>query len=177
MTLLTMSGVMTAGLSESFACLPPVTAPAAASRMVRVLRPSPPPMRMISSRASSSMATVPSNPRGLAMARSISVPRSASSSDSSLTTTERLSNGLITEKLGFSVVAPMKVTSRFSTLGNRASCWDFEKRCTSSMNRTVSLCEVTSRPWARSRTARTSLTPEVTAESSSKARPDCLATM
>lgn len=78
-------------------------------------------------------------PRGFDTARSITVRSSSGSNDSSLTTTERLSSGLITEKLGFSVVAAMKVTSRFSTLGNNASCCDLEKRCTSSMNRTVSL--------------------------------------
>ena len=83
----------------------------------------------------------------------------------------------MTEKLGFSVVAPMKVTSRFSTAGSSASCWDLEKRCTSSMNSTVSLPCDTSRSWARFSTSRTSLTPDVTAESSSNSRPDCLATM
>lgn len=43
------------------------------------------------------------------------------------------------------VVAPIKVTSRFSTAGSSASCWDLEKRCTSSMNSTVSRPRDTSR--------------------------------
>ena len=43
----------------------------------------------------------------------------------------------MTEKNGFSVVAPMKVTQRFSTAGSRASCWALLKRWTSSTNSTV----------------------------------------
>ena len=117
------------------------------------------------------------SPCSLAMARLMSVSRSDGSNDSSLTTTERLSNGLMMEKLGFSVVAAMNVTSLFSTLGSNASCWDLENRCTSSMNSTVSWPSDTSLSCARLSTSRTSLTPEVTADNSSNTRPDCLATI
>ena len=177
MTFDTTSGVMMGRFAPFFRSLSPVSAPAAASRMVSVLRASPPAMRMISSTASSVILISLSRPCLLAMARLISVFRSSGSSDSSLTTTDRLSSGLMTEKLGFSVVAAMKVTSRFSTLGSNASCCDLEKRCTSSMNNTVSLPSETRRSCARLSTSRTSLTPEVTADSSSKTRPDCLATI
>ncbi len=85
---------------------------------------------------------------------------------------ERESRGEFTEKLGFSVVAATSVTHRFSTLGRSASCWDLEKRCTSSMKRTVSSPPVASRRRASSTTVRTSLTPAVTAESSTKRRPE-----
>ena len=49
---------------------------------------------------------------------------------------DRDSSGEMTEKLGFSVVAAIRVTSRFSTAGSSTSCWVLEKRCTSSMNST-----------------------------------------
>ena len=127
---------------------------------------------MISLTAASSILTSPFKPRLSSTARAMSVARSDGSNDSSLTTTERDSNGLMTEKLGFSVVAPMKVTSRFSTAGSSASCCDLEKRCTSSMNRTVSVPSPTSLRRARASTSRTSFTPDVTADSSSNARPD-----
>ena len=177
MTFDTTSGVMTGRFAPFLRSLSPVSAPAAASRMVSVLRASPLAMRMISSTASSRIRTSLFSPRSSSTARLMRVLRSSGSSDSSLTTTDRLSSGLMTEKLGFSVVAAMKVTSRFSTLGNSASCCDLEKRCTSSMNSTVSLPSATSRSCARLSTSRTSLTPEVTADSSSNTRPDCLATM
>ena len=156
---------------------PSPSAPAAASRIVNDLRASPPAMRTMSSSASPSSRTVPLSPRASRTARVMTLRNSVSVSDSSLTTTDRLSNGLITEKLGFSVVAAMKVTSRFSTLGSNASCCDFENRCTSSMNSTVSRPCAMRRSWARASTSRTSLTPDVTADSSSKARPDWWATM
>ena len=89
---------------------------------------------------------------------------------------ERDSSGETTEKEGFSVVAATRVTHRFSTLGRRASCWDLEKRWTSSMNRTVSSPEAVRRLLASATTARTSLTPAVTAESSTKRRPEPRAT-
>lgn len=43
------------------------------------------------------------------------------------------------EKYGFSVVAAIRVTQRFSTAGSRESCWALEKRWISSRKRTVSL--------------------------------------
>ena len=68
------------------------------------------------------------------------------------------------------MVAAMSVTHRFSTLGSRASCWEREKRCTSSMNSTVS-SPAARRRLASVTTARTSLTPAVTADSSTNLRP------
>ncbi len=85
--------------------------------------------------------------------------------------TLRDSSGEITEKLGFSVVAAISVTQPFSTAGRSASCWLLLKRCTSSMNSTVPRPCMARLSRARSMTARTSLTPAVTAESSTKARP------
>ena len=95
----------------------------------------------------------------------------SSSNDFSWTSSERLSSGETTEKLGFSVVAATSSTVRFSTAASRASCWVLEKRCTSSMKSTVRS------PWSRRRrafsmTARTSLTPEFRADSATKWRPD-----
>ena len=83
---------------------------------------------------------------------------------------ERDSSGETTLKDGFSVVAAMSVTHRFSTLGSRASCWERENRCTSSMNSTVS-SPAAKRRLASVTTARTSLTPAVTADSSTNRRP------
>ena len=42
------------------------------------------------------------------------------------------------EKYGFSVVAAISVTVRFSTAGSSESCWALEKRWISSRNSTVS---------------------------------------
>ena len=82
---------------------------------------------------------------------------------------ERLSNGGLTSKNGFSVVAPMRVTRPVSTPGSSASCCDFENRWTSSRNRIVP-CPRSPRRWrARSSTSRTSFTPALTALSCSKA--------
>jgi len=109
------------------------------------------------------------------MARSTSWFRSSSVSGFKVSTSDRESSGAITLKLGFSVVAAISVTRRFSTAGSSTSCWALLKRCTSSTNSTVG------RPWASSRLAvsswaRTSLTPAVTAESSTKRRLVCLET-
>src|SRR5260370_680553 len=62
-----------------------------------------------------------------------------SSSDSGcrVSSSDRDNSGDTTEKNGFSVVAPMNDTQRFSTAGSSASCWVLENRCTSSMNSTV----------------------------------------
>ena len=64
----------------------------------------------------------------------------------------------MTSKLGFSVVAPMRVTDPRSTAPRRLSCWALEKRWISSMNRTARVLNI---PWrsALSMTSRTSLTP------------------
>ncbi len=93
-----------------------------------------------------------------------------------MSSSDRLSNGELTENDGFSVVAATSVTQRFSTLGSSASCWVLEKRCTSSMKRTVSSPPVARRRRASSTTWRTSFTPAVTAESSTNRRPETVAT-
>ncbi len=105
-------------------------------------------------------------------------PRTSSSvSEVRVSSSERESSGEITLKKGFSVVAATSVTQRFSTPGSRASCWALVKRCTSSTNSTVSSPDVASRWRAASMAARTSLTPAVTAETSTKARWVCLLRM
>jgi hypothetical protein len=93
----------------------------------------------------------------------------------SVSRSERDSSGEFTENDGFSVVAATRVTQRFSTLGSSASCWALEKRCTSSTNSTVSDPPVASRRRASSMTCRTSLTPAVTADSSTNLRPETVA--
>ena len=62
---------------------------------------------------------------------------SSSVSGCKVSSNDRDSSGEITEKNGFSVVAAIRVTRRFSTAGSSASCCVFENRCTSSMNSTV----------------------------------------
>ena len=63
---------------------------------------------------------------------------SSSVSGSRVSSRVRESSGEITEKNGFSVVAAIRVTQRFSTPGSSASCCALVKRCTSSTNSTVS---------------------------------------
>lgn len=75
----------------------------------------------------------------------------------------------MTEKDGFSVVAAMRVTRRFSTAGSNTSCWALLNRCTSSTKRTVLRPRASSR-LAASSSARTRGTPAVTAESSTNRR-------
>jgi hypothetical protein len=73
----------------------------------------------------------------------------------------RESSGVTSEKYGFSVVAPIRVTVPSSTAGSRTSCCAFDQRWTSSTNSTVRK----SPPLAWSITFRASATPEETAES------------
>ena len=96
---------------------------------------------------------------------------SSSDSGSRVSSSDRDSSGETTEKNGFSVVAAMRVTQRFSTAGSSASCCPLLNRCTSSMNSTVCLPYKESWVLASSMTARTSLTPAVTADSSVNRRP------
>jgi hypothetical protein len=81
----------------------------------------------------------------------------------------RLSSAELTSKYGFSVVAPMSVTSPSSTAGSSASCWALLKRWISSRKNTVGSPLVLRRCAARSMTPRTSARPACTALSSSKA--------
>jgi hypothetical protein len=73
-------------------------------------------------------------------------------------------------------VAATSVTQRFSTAGSNASCWVLEKRCTSSTNSTVSRPVIPVSRRAVSMIARTSLTPALTADSSTNVRPVSLLT-
>ncbi len=91
---------------------------------------------------------------------------SSSVRGSRVSSRERESSGEITEKYGFSVVAAIRVTQRFSTAGSRESCWALLKRWISSRKRTVSLPKPPAARRAPSMTARTSLTPAVIADSS-----------
>src|SRR5690625_3767406 len=101
---------------------------------------------------------------------------SPSSSGCNVSNSERDSSGATTVNDGFSVVAAISVTQRFSTLGNSASCCVRENRWTSSTNKTVSAPPVARCRRASSITARTSYTPAATAEISTKRRSAALAT-
>ena len=71
----------------------------------------------------------------------------------------------MTSKEGFSVVAPIRTIVPVSTAPRSASCWALLKRWISSMNSTGAprwLKRLFER--ALSKTSRTSLTPEVTAD-------------
>ena len=86
---------------------------------------------------------------------------------SSTSTRDRESRGVMTSKLGFSVVAPIRVIKPDSTWGKNASCWALLKRWISSTNNMVrapkfQFC------LALSTTASTSFLPAVTALSSTK---------
>ncbi len=77
----------------------------------------------------------------------------------------RDNSGLITSKLGFSVVAPIRVIRPDSTWGKNASCCALLKRWISSTNSTVRICRF--QFWrACSMTLSTSFLPLVTADSS-----------
>ena len=80
-------------------------------------------------------------------------------------TRERDSSGLTTEKNGFSVVAAIRLTIRSSTALSRLSCCVLENRWTSSMKSTVRRPAKVSSRFAAVMTARTSLTPESSADS------------
>ena len=82
----------------------------------------------------------------------------------------------MTENDGFSVVAATRTTWRFSTPGSRASCWALVKRWISSRNSTVWRPYMSRARLACSMTARTSLTPAVTADSSTNSRSAAVAT-
>src|SRR5271170_4653223 len=100
--------------------------------------------------------------------RSSSCCRSSAPNASSTYTWARDSNALLTSNDGFSVVAPMKVTSPRSTKGRNASCCALLKRCTSSTNRIVWRPDCASVASARATASRMSLTPASTAERAMK---------
>ena len=78
-------------------------------------------------------------------------------------------SGPVSEKKGFSVVAPTSTRRPSSTNGSSTSCCAREKRCTSSRKRMVPWPRSPSRARARSATSRTSFTPALTALSVSNA--------
>ncbi len=78
----------------------------------------------------------------------------------------------MTENDGFSVVAAMRITHPFSTPGSSASCWALVNRWISSRKSTVETPKRSRSLSAFSITCRTSRTPAVTAESSTKRRLD-----
>ena len=91
------------------------------------------------------------------------VNRSAFSNDFKTYTWQRESNGRMTSNEGFSVVAPIKVTTPVSTALSRESCCDLLKRCISSINRIGETVLKKRLPFAFSITSRTSFTPELIA--------------
>lgn len=110
--------------------------------------------------------TAPASPRSSVTALRSSARRSSSVSGSSVSSSERESSGEMIEKYGFSVVAAISVTQRFSTAGSSESCWALLKRWISSRNSTVSRPYIPDCCLALSMTARTSFTPAVIADSS-----------
>ena len=103
-----------------------------------------------------------------ASARSNSAANAASSSAFSTYTVARESSALFNSNEGFSVVAPINVTSPDSTCGKNASCWLLLNRCTSSTNKMVLRCRLARLICARSMASRISFTPDNTADSAIK---------
>ena len=123
-------------------------------------------------RASGDSSTAPASPRASVTARSMSRPRSSSVSGCRVSSSERDSSGEMTENEGFSVVAAMRMTQPFSTPGSSASCWAFVNRWISSRKRIVDAPYRSRWVMASCMTSRTSFTPAVTADSSTKRRPE-----
>ena len=133
------------------------------------MRASPPAMVTRCSRASSAIVRPAlSSPRSRRRAPGGAASSTASSSSgSSRSSRHRESSGVLSEKYGFSVVAPISVTVPSSTAGSSTSCCAFDHRCTSSTKSTVRK----SPPRAPSITLRASATPEFTAESCISSAP------
>ena len=100
---------------------------------------------------------------------STSCSSASSSSGSRRNSVLRESSGPVSEKNGFSVVAPTSTSRPSSTNGSSTSCCARLKRCTSSRKRIVPWPRSPSRARARSATSRTSFTPADTAERFSNA--------
>ncbi len=150
--------------------------PAAASKPVSARRASPPANRTNAVNASGSMPNAPSRPRASDSALITTSMRSASDNGTRATMTDRESSGAMTAKLGFSVVAATRITVRSSTPGSSASCCALLKRWISSRNNTVCRPNRSRSRAACAITSRTSFTPAVTADNSTKRRPDAPAT-
>jgi hypothetical protein len=104
------------------------------SSMFSSLRASPPEKRSMASVSFSSIFFSFSI-TSFAMALCSSSSKSSFSNDFSTYSWQRESKGRITSNEGFSVVAPIRVTTPVSTAPNRESCWDLLNRWISSMNR------------------------------------------
>jgi len=118
----------------------------------------------------------PASPRSCARAEPRTSSSSSSLSSSRVISMDLDNSGAMTLKDGFSVVAATRTTRRFSTPGNSASCCALVNRWISSRNRTVCRSYMSRSRAAASMTARTSLTPAVTADSSTNRRPAVFAT-
>ena len=105
----------------------------ASSSAFRAVRASPSLRAARNSSAPRSTSTAP------AAARSSTTSTSSAVRACRAYTRRRESSAPLTSKAGFSVVAPISVTSPSSTAGSRASCWALLKRWISSRNRIVSL--------------------------------------
>mmetsp|Transcript_24988 Transcript_24988/g.77863 ORF Transcript_24988/g.77863 Transcript_24988/m.77863 type:complete len:236 (-) Transcript_24988:134-841(-) len=96
----------------------------------------------------------------------------SASGESLLKTTrwQRELMALLSEKDGFSVVAPMREMVPFSMSESSASCCAFDQRWISSTNRMVPCCEKLRVFCARVSSSRSSFTPALAAESVRKCR-------
>ena len=113
------------------------------------------------------VAPSPRSPSRSARAQISATSSAASGSRTKTRVRER--SGPMTSKLGFSVVAPMRVTAPRSTCGRRASCCARLKRWISSTKRTVPRRVAARRAFASSRMRRTRGIPSVTAEKGTNA--------
>ena len=138
------------------------------SSVFKQILASPPAKEAIASTASSSISISKfANPFGEVKARWIRSIRSSFSKEFSTKTLHLDNKALLTSKLGFSVVAPIRIILPFSTYGKNASCCALLKRWISSTNKIVfwpkffrkSACFITSL---------ISLIPDVTALKSTK---------
>src|SRR6188472_1951967 len=154
-------------------CSPAADAVSQASSSVwSAVRASPP------ARAAMAVTTSSASSVGSAAApRRITCSSCSSVRGSSSITVQRESSAWFTSKYGFSVVAPINVTSPSSTACNTESCWRLSKRWISSMKRIVRMPLPPSRSRARARTARTSSSRADTADSSSSTADDNSATI
>ena len=143
---------------------------AATSRVFRAIRASPAATeaRCAAASSSSSMFRPPSPRVSSSSALWTILCRSSSESGSRRSTRHRESRALLTSKDGFSVVAPMRVSVPFSTVGSTASCCSLLKRWISSMNRMVRLPCMPNRSRASAVALCRSFTPALTALSATK---------
>ena len=151
------------GFSGASGTAPAVTAAARVSSRPRAWRASPSLAMARASTASSARFNSPASPRSSTSARASSSATAPGPRAASTNRRVREIRALFTSKLGFSVVAPMRVTSPRSTQGSRASCWALLKRWISSRKRMVRWPVACSRRADSAMTAFNSLEPTATA--------------